>query len=123
VEAVVLAAEGLSVASGTRADTDDGDGGAGEADDGVHVLDDDTEEGELLSDSGRVGRAGGVAALDGAGVALGSRGSIVGEGTMGNGKRRLVNASCDSEEGVNIHGEDGGNDEELGEHCDGRGVG
>ena len=46
VEAVVLAADGFSIAGGARASTNDGDGGAGNTDDGVDVLDNDAEEGE-----------------------------------------------------------------------------
>jgi hypothetical protein len=83
MEAIILAAKRLSIASSTRPNADNGDGGAGKTNDGVHILDDDTEEGELLSDCGIVGRAGGVAALHGGGIALGSWGRIVGEGAMG----------------------------------------
>jgi hypothetical protein len=83
VEAVVLAAEGFRVANGARASTDDGDGGAGNTNDGVHVLDNDAKEGELLSDGRVGGRAGGVAALNGCSVALGSRRGRVGKGAVG----------------------------------------
>jgi hypothetical protein len=67
VEAVILAAGGVDVANGTRADTDDEDDG------GVHVLHGDTEEGELLSDGGVVGCAGGVAALQCTGACCAGR--------------------------------------------------
>lgn len=75
MEAVVLAAHGLSVAGGTRASTDDGDGSATNTDDGVDILDNDSEETELLSNGGRAGSAGRVAALNWASIALGSGGS------------------------------------------------
>lgn len=43
-EAVVLAADGVGAARAARADTDDGDRGAVQADDSGDVLDDDPKE-------------------------------------------------------------------------------
>ena len=45
-EAVVLAAHDVGRAAIAGTDTDDGDRGAGEADEDVHALDDDAEQAE-----------------------------------------------------------------------------
>ena len=79
VEVVILATEGLSIARvGTG--TDDGDRGTSDTDEDVSVLD---YYSEGLEESGNCGGAccsGGVATLDGAGVALGC--GLVGIGAV-----------------------------------------
>ena len=58
---VVVAADGVGSALVAGADTDDGDGGAGEADKDVHALDDDAKQAEER-------RSSGVASLCGRGI-------------------------------------------------------
>ena len=117
-EAVVLAAERSRIAEHTklvrqpprrrqvkvsspavaRADTDNGNGGTREADEGVNVLDDDAETGKDLCDRRVTRRSRRLAALDGTGCAC-ARGLATGHGG-GGGK----------------DGERGEREEELGEH-------
>ena len=71
---------------------------AGDANEGVDVLDDDTEETQLLSNGGIAGRTSGLAALDGSSRAR--AGWLIGS---------WCGDSKDSE---------GGEEGELGEHCE-----
>lgn len=53
--AVVLAANSLGVARPTRADADDGDGGAAQSYQDIQVLDDDAQEAKERGSSRRAG--------------------------------------------------------------------
>ena len=66
----------------TRTDANDGDGGARQPDECVHVLDDDAEASENLRDRRVARRAGRLAALDGASRAC-ARGLAAGHGGGG----------------------------------------
>ena len=50
--AVIRAAHGVSRAATTATDANDGDRAAGKANEGIHVLYDDTEQTKLFGDSG-----------------------------------------------------------------------
>ena len=93
--AVILAADGVSVAGGSATDTDDGDRGAREADERIHVLNYDAQGPEDRRDCLAAGLVDGLAALD--------RARRAGLGRDGGGG------------GKDCEGREGG---ELGEHDD-----
>ena len=78
MEAVVLAADGFSVAGGTGSRTHDGNGSAGKTNERVHILDGDAEKAELLSNGSVGSGSGGITALNGSRVALGSWDGVCG---------------------------------------------
>jgi hypothetical protein len=82
VEAIILAAKRLGIAGGSRANANDGDGGAGSTDEDGEVLDNDANYTKGGGDGWGVRGAISIAALDGAGGALGSGDGVPGKGTI-----------------------------------------
>ena len=79
---------------GTSSSADDGDGGAGNANEGSDVLNDDAQETKELGNGGIGRSAGAVAALEATSSALVSRGSC--GGSKGSGGR-------ENSEGLELH--------------------
>jgi len=96
-EVVILAADGLGIASSTRSDADNADGGASDTDGDPNTTQDDAQKTEESRNTGVAGRLNAIATLYGASVALAGGGSIVGsskDGEGGNDEGFGVHVGC-----------------------------